>query len=109
VQELIEGHGMGEVLSVSGHPTWPFLNLHGHGDCDYWDIQTLYQQEMFARGVLCLGAHNLTYAHSAEDIETLLAVYDEVFAVLRAAVYDGEMKERLHCEPLQPLFRARGD
>ncbi len=109
VQELIEGYGMGEVLSVSGHPTWPFLNLHGHGDCDYWDIQTLYQQEMFARGVLCLGAHNLTYAHSAEDIETLLAVYDEVFAVLRAAVYDGEMKERLHCEPLQPLFRARGD
>ena len=38
---------------------------------------------MFERGILTLGTHNISYAHSNEDIDRLLQVYDEVLAVPR--------------------------
>ena len=37
----------------------------------------------------------------------VLAVYDEVFPILRNAVAAGDARARLRCEPLKPLFRVR--
>ena len=65
-------------------------------------------QELFARGILALGTHNLSYAHSDADIERLLTVYDEVFALLARMLVDNAPLERyLKCEPLTPLFKVR--
>ena len=72
-----------------------------------WDTKTLFMQEVLARGVLAYGTHNLSYAHSDADIDRLLAVYDEVFPILRAAALEGRMSELLRCKPLEPLFRVR--
>jgi glutamate-1-semialdehyde 2,1-aminomutase len=57
--------------------------------------------------VLSVGTHNLSYAHSAEDIDGLLNVYDEVFPILRTAVEERRIRQYLRCEPLVPLFRVR--
>ena len=40
-------------------------------------------------------------------IERLLAVYDEVFPLLREAVRNRAMRQYLRCEPLEPLFKVR--
>ena len=64
-------------------------------------------QELFERGILAYGTHNISYAHSEADVDRLLAVYDEVFPLLRAGAIDGRISQLLRCNPLEPLFRVR--
>jgi glutamate-1-semialdehyde 2,1-aminomutase len=107
LQGLVERHGTQQLMTVAGHPSWSFLILNDVPGCSSFSSKTLFMQEMFQRGILAYGTHNLTYAHTREDIARLLAVYDEVFPLLRAGALEGRMHELLRCEPLQPLFRIR--
>ncbi len=107
VRALIDKHEVGDFIAASGHPTWSFLTISGAGNCDASGLKTLWMQEIIERGVLCLGTHNLTYAHSDDDINRLIAVYDEVFPILKAAVENDSLKQYLRCEPLVPLFKVR--
>ena len=107
VNKLIQKHDVRAFLGISGHPSWSFLNFN---DCDgtsAWEIKTLWLQEVLRRGILCIGTHNLSYAHTEADVDRLLEVYDEVFALLRDAVRNRAMTQYLECQPLRPLFRVR--
>ena len=107
VAQRIATNGVDDFCSVSGHPSWTFFNISPAGPYDAFELKTLFLQEMFARGILTLGTHNLSFAHSDEDIEMLLAAYDAVLPSLRAAVDRGDLPSRLHGEPLKPLFKVR--
>jgi glutamate-1-semialdehyde 2,1-aminomutase len=107
VAARIARHGVEGFASVSGHPAWSFFNLADAGPYSALDLKTLYLQEMFERGLLVIGTHNMSYAHSDADVARLLAAYDEVLPMLRAAVDHEDLHDRLRCEPLQPLFRIR--
>ena len=72
-----------------------------------WATKTLLMQELFQRGILSFGTHNISYAHSEADIDRLLAVYDEIFPLLRAGALEGRMDDLLRCKPLEPLFKVR--
>ena len=104
---VIRENGLGDVLSVSGHPSWGFVNFRDAGGYSSFEIKTLFLQEVFARGVLTLGTHNMSYAHSEADVNRLIAVYREVFPILADAIRNKAMKQYLKCEPLQPLFKVR--
>jgi len=106
-RERIERHGIGKFARTTGHPSWSFLLFSDTPACSQWEIKTLFMQEIQARGILCLGTHNVSYAHSDADVARLMQVYDEVFPILREAVEEGAMKQYLRCPPLQPLFRVR--
>jgi len=107
IQSLVERHGVGEIISVSGHPSWSFLNFSGAGEYSVWQVRTLFLQEVFARGILVLGSHNMSFTHSDDDVDMLLRTYDEVFPILRHAVEDGTLNAQLRCDVLQPLFKVR--
>jgi hypothetical protein len=47
----------------------------------------------------------MTYAHSDDDIQQTLDVYDEAFKVLKDALDTGTLKERLQGIPMQEVFR----
>jgi glutamate-1-semialdehyde 2,1-aminomutase len=104
---LIERHRLGDVLSLSGHPSWTFLLIKDQPDASAFEIKTLWLQEIFARGLLSLGSHNMSYAHSRVDVDRVLTIYDEVFALLSAAIGQQRVRAELRCEPLVPLFRVR--
>ncbi|MNX24307.1 3-aminobutyryl-CoA aminotransferase [compost metagenome] len=106
-QALIDKHEVESFLSLSGHPTWSFLNVKDAEPYSSWELKTLFMQELFARGVLAYGTHNLSYSHSDADVEALLKAYDEVFALLAKAVREKALGQLLKCEPLQPLFKVR--
>ena len=105
-QACIARHGLGDVLALSGHPTWSFLQFKDGRGHTLWEIKTLFMQEVFRRGVLAYGTHNMSYAHSEADLDRLAAVYDEVFGVLAEGVAKG-IRPLLECEVLQPLFKVR--
>jgi glutamate-1-semialdehyde 2,1-aminomutase len=104
---LIESSGAGDFLSVAGDPTWSFLLMKDMPDVSSFEIKTLFLQEILARGVMSLGTHNMSYAHSREDVRKLLDVYGEVVPVLVSAVKDKAVRQYLKCDPLQPLFKVR--
>jgi glutamate-1-semialdehyde 2,1-aminomutase len=107
VAERLKRHGVSEFLSISGDPTWSFLTFKDFEAIESFEIKTLFLQEIFARGVLSLGTHNMSYAHTRQDVESLLAVYDEVFPILSNAAKNGALRQYLKAEPLKPLFKVR--
>jgi glutamate-1-semialdehyde 2,1-aminomutase len=106
-KELIERHNCGHFLSIVGHPSWSFIVIADQAGVGQFALKTLFLQEVFARGILTVGTHNISFAHSEDDVERLIAVYDEVFPLMRKAIESGGVVEALRCEPLQPLFRVR--
>lgn len=104
---LIEKHELGDILSVGGKDCWSFLIFKDTDIYSQWELKTLFLQEVFARGILTIGSHNMAYAHSDTDISRLLEVYDEVFAMIKEILTKRNLNELLQAEPLVPLFKIR--
>lgn len=68
-------------------------------------MKTFVQQEMLRRGVLWAGSHTLCLTHTDEDIDHVLAAYDEVLPLLAEALRDGTVESQLRGEPLEAVFR----
>lgn len=107
VERLIARHGLEKALTLKGHPAWTFLIFNDAGGLPLWTLKTLYLQEMFARGVLTLGTHTLSWAIQEKDVDFVAGVYDAVFAVLKRAISAGSVAGFLKCDPLRPLFKVR--
>lgn len=100
-------HELSEVLAVGGDATWPFLIIRDTPNATSWEIKTLFLQEIFSRGILSLGTFNVSYAHTDAEVDFLLSVLDEVFAVMSVAVKTNGVRQVLRCAPLEPLFKLR--
>ncbi|HAT51360.1 MAG: aminotransferase class III-fold pyridoxal phosphate-dependent enzyme [Nitrospirae bacterium] len=107
VRKRIAQHEMEHIFDASGQPVWSFLVMKDVNGYSSFEIRTLFMQEVLERGILSLGGHNISFSHRVEDIERLLAVYDEVFPMIKDAVDNRKMAQYLRCEPLQPLFKVR--
>jgi glutamate-1-semialdehyde aminotransferase/spore coat polysaccharide biosynthesis protein SpsF (cytidylyltransferase family) len=107
VNHLIKKHQVQDFISISGHPTWSFLLINAIGDYSQAQLKTLFLQEVFKRGILTLGTHNLSYSHSDQDLHKLIEVYDQVFPILKESIEHQSLPSMLQCEPLVPLFKVR--
>ncbi|ALT77339.1 aminotransferase class III [Paucibacter sp. KCTC 42545] len=107
LRRLLDEQNLNDLFSVSGHPSWTFLNVREARGANIFDIKTLLAQEQHQRGVLGLGTHNLSHAHSSGDIEQVLAMYRELLPMVGEAASDGRVPELLRCAPLVPLFKLR--
>jgi glutamate-1-semialdehyde 2,1-aminomutase len=106
-QNRIDKHDIAHIVEFAGHPSWTFLLFRDTPNASSLEIKTLFMQETLARGILTLGTHNMSYAHSEADVDKLMQVYDEVFPLLRDAVDNRSLRQYLRCTPLQPLFKVR--
>jgi glutamate-1-semialdehyde 2,1-aminomutase len=99
--------GAGDFLSTAGNPTWSFILIKDVSNYSQWQIKTLFLQEMFARGILTIGSHNMSYSHSDADLDRLFGAYDEVIPMLAEGVRENKLESMLRCQPLEPLFKVR--
>jgi glutamate-1-semialdehyde 2,1-aminomutase len=104
--EVVTNHGLGEYLSVAGHPSWSFLIVKDAPTASMWQIKTFLMQEMLARGILWLGTHNLSYAHGDADVDAIIGAYGEILPLLAKGLQD-DLATMLQCKPLEPLFKVR--
>jgi glutamate-1-semialdehyde 2,1-aminomutase len=104
---LVKKHGLENVVSIQGKDCWSFLVFKDHGAYTQWEFKTLFLQEVFARGILTIGTHNVSYVHADDDISRLLKTYDAVFGIIEEDIKNGDLKKRLKTEPLIPLFKIR--
>jgi glutamate-1-semialdehyde 2,1-aminomutase len=103
----IEDTGMSELLSLSGHPTWIFLNWRSTPEFSVEEIKTYFMQLIFERGVLVLGTHNVTLAHKQKVVKKISEIYFEVFEIMKDKIEKGTLRRELKVEPLMPLFKVR--
>jgi glutamate-1-semialdehyde 2,1-aminomutase len=107
VNSLIEKYELQDTLSVSGHDTWNFLIVKDHSSADSFTIKTFFMQEMLRQGVLTLGAHVLTYAHTQQDLDRCLTAYETFLASLSEHLQQGNLQSALKCDVLRPLMKIR--
>ena len=107
MRTLIHNCGLQDVISLHGKDCWSFMVFRDVGSHSQWEIKTLFLQEVYARGILTIGTHNMSYTHSDKDIENCLAIYNEVFSIIQNSIANNDLKERLRTKPLIPLFKIR--
>jgi glutamate-1-semialdehyde 2,1-aminomutase len=96
-----------EGLELSGHPSWQFLMWDQSKFKDILMTKTLFLQEMFFRGILILGSHNITLSHDEASIERIKHAYEEVLSLIQKVEREQSYAENLLVKPLEPLFRVR--
>ncbi len=69
------------------------------------EVKAYVQQELFKRGIMWSGFHNMCFSHTDDDIARTLAVYNEVLPLLKAAIAAGDLASRLEGEPVEAVFR----
>ena len=104
---LIQDLGLSDFLSLSGHPSWTFLNWSPANSYSVDEIKTYFMQLVFERGLLVLGTHNTTLAHTPRIQNKVLDVYSEVFGEVKDSISEGTLRTRLKVNPLKPLFKVR--
>ena len=107
VNELIKLTGLQEVLKLSGHPSWTFLNWSPSAEYSVDQIKTLFLQEMFEQNILILNSHNVSYAMTDSDVNQLLNAYKRTLRTISESLTRKDLQKRLKVEPLPPLFKLR--
>ena len=107
VNLIINQHKLENIIECIGHPSWSFLIFKDTDELDSLSIKTYFMQEMFQRGILTFGTHNLSFSHTKEHIDILLSAYDEFFSLLNLAIENNDIQELLNCDVLVPLFKVR--
>ena len=96
-----------ELLSLSGHPTWIFLNWRAMDGYSADLLKTYFMQEMFQAGILILGTHNVNLAHTQRNLEKIEESYLSVLSSISNGIKQGDLQSKLRVAPLSPLFKVR--
>jgi glutamate-1-semialdehyde 2,1-aminomutase len=107
VEDLIRENNLQHILTLSGHPTWVFLNWTPTDKYSINELKTFFMQEMFQRGVLILNTHTVSLAFGAKELRIVLKAYSETLRNLAEAITSQTLNEKLLVEPLAPLFKVR--
>jgi glutamate-1-semialdehyde aminotransferase len=107
LNQLINDKNLGDIFWTSGHPSWSFLHIKEQEKYNTFEIKTFFLQEMFKRGILTLGSHNISFSHTKEIVDQLLDVYTEVLPMVKENIKNQTLLESIQGDVLQPLFTVR--
>jgi len=107
LNQLINDKNLGDIFWTSGHPSWSFLHIKEQEKYNTFEIKTFFLQEMFKRGILTLGSHNISFSHTKEIVDQLLDVYAEVLPMVKENIKNQTLLENIQGDVLQPLFKVR--
>ena len=103
----IRGSGLSDIVSLSGHPSWKFINWKPTDNYTIEVLKTYFMQEIFQEGILVLGTHNISLAHTDKIIKKIANSYFKVFNKIKAAIDAESLTQQLRVNPITPLFRVR--
>ena len=105
--KAINENSLTNLVSLSGHPTWKFINWQATDKYTVEEIKTYFMQEIFQEGILVLNSHNISLAHNHKIINKITESYFQVFKKLKSVIESGRLREELKVAPLIPLFKVR--
>jgi glutamate-1-semialdehyde aminotransferase len=107
LNQLINDQRLSDIFFTSGHPAWSFLHIKEQADYSVFEIKTFFLQEMFKRGILTLGSHNLSFSHTKREVDKLLEIYAEVLPMIKLYIDNQTLLENIQSDILKPLFKVR--
>ncbi len=107
VNSLILQLGVSDLFDIQGDPAWTLLNVKAHKQYSSLELKSLFLQECYRHGILITGTHNLNYAHTLADVETLLNVYKPAMQLVKQVCEKGNIDEHFKGEYLKPIFKVR--
>ena len=107
LQKVIDQADMNGLLEIKGHPTWKFLEWKEGSEFTAPELKTYFMQEMFRSGLLILSTHNVTLAHNKKIRGVIISKYERVLTLMKKAISEGNLKDKLEVMPLKPLFKVR--
>jgi glutamate-1-semialdehyde 2,1-aminomutase len=107
IEKLIQDCELTDYLTLSGHPSWTFLNWKEDKQYSVAEIKTYFLQEMFQRGILLLNTHNVNTAMKKKHLKKIVLVYETVLPEIQRNLTQGTLSANLRAKPLQPLFSVR--
>ena len=107
LNQLINDQRLSDIFFTSGHPAWSFLHIKEQTEYSVFEIKTFFLQEMFKRGILTLGSHNLSFSHTKREVDKLLEIYAEVLPMIKLYIDNQTLLENIQSDILKPLFKVR--
>jgi glutamate-1-semialdehyde 2,1-aminomutase len=96
-----------DLISLSGHPTWIFLNWTGSDVYSADFLKTYFMQEMFQNGILILNSHNVNLAHTEKNLRKISESYSAVLESVAQGISQDNLESKLRVTPVSPLFKVR--
>jgi len=107
VTELAKRHGVDSWFRLVGHPSWKIMDIGLAPGADALLLKSLLIQELALCGVLTMGSHNISLAHSDEAIAQIVTAYDQVFSKIAQSLRAGNIENLLKGELIKPVFKVR--
>ena len=107
IQHLIKDLNLDQILNLSGHDSWKFLNWNNFANYSSDQIKTYFLQEMFAEGILVQGTHNISLSHSKKVLKEVAQSYEKVLEKIHGALIKEDLEERIKAEVPLPIFKVR--
>jgi glutamate-1-semialdehyde 2,1-aminomutase len=103
LQEELRRSGL---AATCGGPDWhPGLSFQVPDAGLQKKVATLFVQEMAKRGIISYPSFYMNAAHSAEDVEQTRAACAEIFPLIRRALEEGAVEDRLEAQVQEDSFR----
>jgi len=110
-QYLIKGFKQlkfaGEMFEIKGLAPWTFLQINPGVNTSTLILKSWLIQELCKRNILFIGSHNLSYAHTFQDIDHLLASYDALFETIHLLDLENKVEQCLDGQPIENVFKVR--
>jgi len=103
----IQALGLEEVFSLSGKPPWMLLNIKNYRGLRKELIRTVFIREMLANGVLMQGSHNISYAHTEDDLNIVLNAYHNTLSFIKSLLDSGDIEEAMNFSVIESVFQVR--
>lgn len=97
VEAEIAATGLDGLISLSGHPSWKFVMWNPQTQ-NIESLKYLFMQEMSRNGVLMIATHNVTAAHTEQDIDLVVHAYRSTLKVIADAIKNGHAADLLEAD-----------
>lgn len=110
IRNLIAKHNLQNYASSQGFPCKNFLILSDPTEkYKPLELKTFFQQEAIKRGVLFIGYHAMSYAHTDEVVQKTIEAYDGAMDELKKVLETGTLLQNLEGPVLTQIFQSVGD
>jgi len=96
-----------QYFDIKGLAPWSFLQIEPGKHSSALNIKSWLIQEMCQKGIFFIGTHNLSYAHSYEDVDYLLMCYQDLLARVIEIDNNEDIAKYLTGSPIENVFKVR--
>ncbi|MDD5006805.1 MAG: aminotransferase class III-fold pyridoxal phosphate-dependent enzyme [Syntrophorhabdaceae bacterium] len=108
IRKIINKHNLHEFMNIVGFAPMTHFVMVDYKGFTVNEIRSFIQQECIKRGVLFVGYHHICFAHRKKHIDRTLKVYDEVMSLLKQAIDDGSLRDKIEGKPIS-AFSVRSN